>query len=116
MSEIAAASEEQSTGIEQVNQAVTQMDEVTQQSAALVEEASAAAQSMAQQGQALREAVAVFKLGEDRSVGTSLLRDGGAGAGPACGVEAGDAVANPSRSASLEAIRGHRVVRGGRRA
>ncbi len=64
MSEISSASEEQSTGIEQVNRAVTQMDEVTQQNAALVEEASAAAQSMAQQAQALREAVAVFKVGE----------------------------------------------------
>ncbi|WP_421048293.1 methyl-accepting chemotaxis protein [Paraburkholderia sp. A1RI-2L] len=63
MNEIAAASEAQSTGIGQVNAAVTQMDEVTQQNAALVEEASAAAQSMAQQAQALREAVSIFKLG-----------------------------------------------------
>jgi methyl-accepting chemotaxis protein len=62
MSEIAAASEEQSTGIGQVNTAVTQMDEVTQQNAALVEEASAAAQSLAQQAQGLRDAVAVFKV------------------------------------------------------
>jgi len=60
--EIASASQEQSTGIEQVNQAVTQMDQVTQQNAALVEEASAAAQSMAQQAQGLRAAVAFFKV------------------------------------------------------
>ncbi|MBC8741386.1 HAMP domain-containing protein [Paraburkholderia sp. UCT31] len=62
MSEIAAASQEQSIGIGQVNTAVTQMDEVTQQNAALVEQASAAAQSLAQQAQGLRDAVAVFKV------------------------------------------------------
>jgi methyl-accepting chemotaxis protein len=49
MGEISAASAEQSTGIEQVGQAVTQMDSVTQQNAALVEEAAAAAQSLAEQ-------------------------------------------------------------------
>src|SRR5450756_2164860 len=46
MAEIAAASDEQSAGIEQVNQAIMQMDDVTQQNAALVEEAAAAAESM----------------------------------------------------------------------
>ena len=46
MSEIAAASQEQASGIEQVNQTITQMDETTQQNAALVEEASAAARAM----------------------------------------------------------------------
>jgi methyl-accepting chemotaxis protein-1 (serine sensor receptor) len=64
MNEIAAASAEQSVGIDQVNLAVAQMDEVTQQNAALVEEASAAAQSMTGQARALREAVAVFKVTE----------------------------------------------------
>jgi methyl-accepting chemotaxis protein len=63
MNEISAASGEQRTGIEQVNQAVTQMDEVTQQNAALVEEASAAAQSMSSQATALRELVSVFNIG-----------------------------------------------------
>ena len=62
MAEIAAASTEQRTGIEQVNQAVMQMDTVTQQNAALVEEASAAAQSMAAQSSGLRELVSIFKL------------------------------------------------------
>jgi len=62
MSEIAAASQEQSAGIEQVNQAVTQMDDVTQQNAALVEEASAAAESLQDQADKLAEAVSVFKL------------------------------------------------------
>ncbi|NKE66169.1 HAMP domain-containing protein [Ramlibacter sp. RBP-2] len=62
MGEIAAASAEQTRGIEQVNQAITQMDQVTQQNAALVEEASAAAQSMREQAGALVQAVSVFKL------------------------------------------------------
>jgi methyl-accepting chemotaxis protein-1 (serine sensor receptor) len=62
MGEIAAASEEQSRGIEQVNRAVTQMDEVTQQNAALVEEAAAAASSLQDQGERMRAAVAVFEL------------------------------------------------------
>lgn len=63
VTEISAASLEQSSGIEQVNRAVIQMDEVTQQNAALVEQAAAAAHSMADQAQELRDAVAVFKVG-----------------------------------------------------
>ncbi|MFA6178580.1 MAG: methyl-accepting chemotaxis protein, partial [Candidatus Methylopumilus sp.] len=62
ISEIAAASVEQSTGIDQVNNAVTSMDEVTQQNAALVEEAAAAAESLVDQANQLAEAVSVFKL------------------------------------------------------
>ncbi|QBG92252.1 methyl-accepting chemotaxis protein [Xanthomonas oryzae] len=61
MGEISAASQEQSAGIEQVNQTVTQMDETTQQNAALVEEATAAARSLEEQAVGLTEAVAVFK-------------------------------------------------------
>ncbi|SAK70476.1 methyl-accepting chemotaxis protein [Caballeronia pedi] len=64
MGEIAAASEEQSSGIEQVSRAVTQMDEVTQQNAALVEEAAAAAQSLEDQAARLRQAVAVFQVAD----------------------------------------------------
>ncbi|SAL82975.1 methyl-accepting chemotaxis sensory transducer [Caballeronia choica] len=64
MGEIAAASEEQSSGIEQVARAVTQMDEVTQQNAALVEEAAAAAQSLEDQAARLRQAVSVFQLND----------------------------------------------------
>jgi len=62
MSEITAASVEQSAGIEQVNLAITQMDEVTQQNAALVEEAAAAAESLEEQAQNLAVAVATFKV------------------------------------------------------
>jgi len=62
MGEITTASSEQSSGVEQINQAVGQMDQVTQQNAALVEEAAAAAQSLEQQAQQLVHAVSVFRL------------------------------------------------------
>ena len=62
MGEIAAASEEQSKGIEQVNQAVAQMDQVTQQNAALVEQASAAALSLKEQAGQLEAAVSIFRV------------------------------------------------------
>ncbi|GAB2904969.1 methyl-accepting chemotaxis protein [Paraburkholderia jirisanensis] len=64
MGEIAAASEEQSSGISQVGHAVTQMDEVTQQNAALVEEATAAAASLQNQAALLRESVNAFRVSE----------------------------------------------------
>ncbi len=60
--EISAASREQSTGIDQVGDAVMQLDQVTQQNAALVEEAAAAAESLRQQARRLTELVATFKL------------------------------------------------------
>jgi methyl-accepting chemotaxis protein len=62
MADIAAASVEQSSGINQVNQAVTQMDEVTQQNAALVEQAAAAAESLEEQASTLSDTVAQFRL------------------------------------------------------
>ena len=62
MAEISAASQEQSAGIEQVNQTVIQMDETTQQNAALVEEATAAARLLEQQAGQLDQAVAVFRF------------------------------------------------------
>jgi len=64
MGEITSASREQSLGIDQVNQAIGQMDTVTQQNAALVEEAAAAAASMQDQAGRLAEVAAMFKLGE----------------------------------------------------
>jgi methyl-accepting chemotaxis protein len=60
--EISSASREQSTGIEEVNRAVAQMDDVTQQNASLVEQAAAAAGSMADQARQLQSAVKVFSL------------------------------------------------------
>jgi len=62
LNEISSASQEQSAGIQQINEAVTQMDGVTQQNAALVEQAAAASQSLQEQAGRLTEAVAVFKL------------------------------------------------------
>jgi len=69
--EITAASQEQSAGIEQVNQAVTRMDETTQQNAALVEEAAAAAESLEEQAGVLSSAVAKFRL-DDQAVSASV--------------------------------------------
>jgi len=65
MAEIAAASNEQSAGIEQVSIAVSQMDEMTQQNAALVEEAAAAAESLQSQADQLMQRVAMFRLSQD---------------------------------------------------
>jgi methyl-accepting chemotaxis protein len=64
VSEIAAASNEQSVGIEQVNKAVMQLDELTQQNAALVEEASAASQAMAEQAGGLNTAMARYRASD----------------------------------------------------
>jgi methyl-accepting chemotaxis protein len=62
MGEIASASDEQATGIEQVNQTITHMDGVTQQNVALVEEATAAAGSLEEQAGKLADAVSVFRM------------------------------------------------------
>jgi methyl-accepting chemotaxis protein len=69
MADITSASAEQSTGIEQVNEAITQMDGVTQQNAALVEEAAAAAASLQEQAMTLAELVSVFDVGHGRPGG-----------------------------------------------
>jgi len=69
MAEISAASVEQSSGIEQVNQAITQMDDVTQQNAALVEQAAAAAESLEEQAEQLTELISSFHLTGERRVG-----------------------------------------------
>jgi methyl-accepting chemotaxis protein len=62
MREITLATSEQTTGIEQINQAITQMDEVTQQNAALVEQAAAAAEALQDQAAHLAQVVSIFKL------------------------------------------------------
>ncbi|KAF0843233.1 methyl-accepting chemotaxis sensory transducer with Pas/Pac sensor [Methylovorus glucosotrophus] len=67
MTEITHASSEQSTGIEQVNVAVSNMDQVTQQNAALVEEAAAAAMSLADQANILMEAVSRYRIEENQT-------------------------------------------------
>ncbi len=73
MGEISAASNEQSQGVSQVGEAVTQMDHVTQQNAALVEEMAAAASSLKSQAQDLVQTVAVFKLGANEAHQGSAL-------------------------------------------
>jgi len=62
IAQISTASQEQSTGIAQVNHAVTQMENATQKNAGLAEEASAAAHSLQEQAQSLTQAVAAFRL------------------------------------------------------
>jgi methyl-accepting chemotaxis protein len=62
MGEITSASMEQTAGIDQINVAITQMDQVTQQNAALVEEASAASEAMQEQAHKLAQVVSIFKL------------------------------------------------------
>jgi methyl-accepting chemotaxis protein len=89
VSEIANASAEQASGIEQVNKALTQMDEVTQQNSALVEENAATAKTLEHQAKAMDERVAIFRVEESRAgaasggpVGTTPTR------GPAARVAA----------------------------
>ena len=62
MNEITYSSNEQALGIEQINKAVTEMDNVTQQNMALVEEAAAAAQSLNEQSKTLEQVVNIFKI------------------------------------------------------
>jgi methyl-accepting chemotaxis protein len=71
IADIAAASQEQSSGIEQVNTAVTQMDHVVQENASLVEESTAATEAMKQQAATLMQAVTRFRLGEEHAGATS---------------------------------------------
>jgi methyl-accepting chemotaxis protein len=72
MAEIAAASGEQSLGIDQINTAVTQMDQVTQENAALVEEAAAASDALREQAQTLAGLVATFRLDERHGAAAAM--------------------------------------------
>ena len=71
--DISNSAKEQSSGIEQVNKAVSQMDEMTQQNAALVEEATAAGEAMAEQARKLMQQMAFFTLSHDKVSGTSSV-------------------------------------------
>jgi methyl-accepting chemotaxis protein len=79
VNEIAAASQQQSAGIDQVNNAITNMDEVTQQNAALVEQAAAAAVSLQHLAIELTDATSQFKLGTDADYQDANYRDVEAG-------------------------------------
>ncbi len=74
MGEISSASSEQTAGIEQINQAVVEMDHVTQQNAALVEEAAAAAEAMKEQAATLNAAMAVFRIGAGEEAAPPAVR------------------------------------------
>ena len=74
MGEISSASDEQSRGIDQVGQAVAEMDRVTQQNASLVQESAAAAAALEEQAARLTETVAVFKVNRSRDVQRPALR------------------------------------------
>jgi methyl-accepting chemotaxis protein len=75
MAEIANSSREQASGIEQVNKAITTMDDVTQQNAALVEEASAAAQALTEQASSLTQLIARYRVGEGAQTGEGATQD-----------------------------------------
>ncbi len=72
MGEIASASEEQSRGIDLVSTAVTEMDRVTQQNATLVEESASAAEKLEEQAGLLKQAVAVFRIGQTQRGGDEV--------------------------------------------
>lgn len=121
MAEISAASREQSSGIEQVNQTVTQMDEVTQQNAALVEEASASARSLEEQAAGLVESVRVFRLDDQTGairVAPALAADATrtAGNGKAASTQrrgpSAPARAEVARKGNGQAANGHAVSQG----
>ena len=96
VAEIAAASQEQSAGIDQVNKAVMQMDEMTQQNAALVEESSAAARALEEQGQKLQELMGFFRLGANDSIARGGPRR--AARLVSGGPKAGDGQAEPKKA------------------
>ncbi|HEX8611346.1 MAG TPA: methyl-accepting chemotaxis protein [Telluria sp.] len=85
MAQISAASGEQEAGIEQINQAITDMDATTQQNAALVEQAAAAAASLQEQSASLLAVVSVFKLGETRGAAPATRLAGTLALRPALG-------------------------------
>ncbi|MFP5304857.1 MAG: methyl-accepting chemotaxis protein, partial [Gammaproteobacteria bacterium] len=101
MSEISAASQEQSQGIEQVNQAITSMDEATQQNAALVEEASAAARALEEQAGGLAGAVSQFRLSTEAAAS--------AAAPPRAAKPAAPAPARPPKPAPKAPVRSETV-------
>ncbi|AOJ00575.1 chemotaxis protein [Burkholderia mayonis] len=87
MGEISAASEEQSTGIVQVNRAVSQMDAVTQQNAALVEEAAAAAASLEEQTRQMTQVVSVWRV--EGGIASAAAPSGAASSGAKAHANAG---------------------------
>jgi methyl-accepting chemotaxis protein len=98
MTEISSASQEQTAGIEQINEAITQMDTVTQQNAALVEQAAAAAGALQDQAQSLLNSVRIFKLGSHAPA--QALKRPGAVQSKALAPLQRNTAAGPTRTAS----------------
>jgi methyl-accepting chemotaxis protein len=98
--EIAVASGEQNAGISQVNQAIAEMDNATQQNAALVEQAAAAAASMQQQAAVLHDSVSVFKLHADHAAPAVAAPRGRA---PAAATRPASRLAAPRRAPASSA-------------
>jgi methyl-accepting chemotaxis protein len=98
MTEISSASQEQTAGIEQINEAITQMDTVTQQNAALVEQAAAAAGALQDQAQGLLNSASIFKLAS-HAPAEAVKRPGGVQSKALAPVQRNTA-AGPTRAAS----------------
>jgi methyl-accepting chemotaxis protein len=107
MSDIAAASAEQSAGIEQVNMSIIEMDSVTQQNASLVEEAAAAAQSLQDQAAELARVVSIFKLDENEETHAETAVALAAPAAPAAPRPALRRAARPALKKPAQPAQGH---------
>ncbi|WP_368643248.1 methyl-accepting chemotaxis protein [Castellaniella ginsengisoli] len=102
MGEISAASREQTTGIEEINSAITQMDDVTRQNASLVEESAAAAGSLQEQADALARLVATFTLSRDgAAAGPDAQTRADTQPGAASGTPGANTAAQPPKPARL---------------
>jgi len=99
VSEMAQATEQQSTGIEQVNSAVGQMDQVTQQNAAMVEQSTAASRSLAQDATTLSDLMAFFSVGDAASSNESKAK-------PARLQATGNGAAKPRRTPVTKIVTG----------
>jgi methyl-accepting chemotaxis protein len=106
VAEIASASNEQSTGIDQINKALTQMDEVTQQNSALVEENAASAKTLEHQSETMNQKVAFFKL--DDHVEAQAIRTSASAPVARTAKPAKRETAPPVRKAVAAAVNGRR--------
>jgi methyl-accepting chemotaxis protein len=101
--EISSATQEQSTGLEEINRAIVQMDEVTQQNSALVEQAASAARSLQEQAVKLSQTVSVFKLDQDHGALSSKFETGANTTGTGIKVAPKSNAARPLHRASRAA-------------
>jgi methyl-accepting chemotaxis protein len=110
VSDIATASAEQAAGIEQVNKALTQMDEVTQQNSALVEENAATAKTLEQQSKAMNDEVSVFRVNDsDDEAAAAPVRPAAAARKPEVKPPA---AAKPAAAAPKRAVNGNGAAHG----